>query len=196
MPSPSAPQLELLRRLHAANSSEEAHAIRLEALQLENEYRSLFARHRESWLVPELEDAHVSLVDVYAQRELFTRTPRFADDDLPRCFELGDARRPAGELAVAPSLDDFALNWECFTEGQLRFVNWNNIFAAGGAVAGCLAPLPDEVTSGTVSASRRKRRKHFHDVAYPGSDCDLFLYGLDEEEASSLRARERERGYA
>ena len=63
-------------------------------------------------------------------------------------------------------------------------MNWDNVLAAGGAVAGCLAPLPDEVRNVQgFGPQRMRRRKYFHDEFLPGSDVDLFLYGLNEIEA-------------
>ena len=63
-------------------------------------------------------------------------------------------------------------------------MNWDNVLAAGGAVAGCLAPLPDEVLNVQgFGPQRMRRRKYFHDEFLPGSDVDLFLYGLNEDEA-------------
>jgi hypothetical protein len=62
-------------------------------------------------------------------------------------------------------------------EGQLRYLNWNNVFAAGGGVLACAQPVPIE-----HAGSFSDKRKYFHDVQYSSSDVDLFLYGLNETE--------------
>ena len=54
-------------------------------------------------------------------------------------------------------------------------VNWNNVFCAGGSVLACLLHPPAE-----YDRDNKTRRDYFHNVAYAGSDVDLFLYGLDE----------------
>jgi hypothetical protein len=52
-------------------------------------------------------------------------------------------------------------------------VNWSNVFAAGGSVAACLTHIPEKYDESNIT-----RRDYFHNVAYAGSDVDLFLYGL------------------
>jgi hypothetical protein len=53
--------------------------------------------------------------------------------------------------------DEFLKNWKEFTQGCLDGMNWANVFAAGGAVLGCLSANQD---------------------GYRGSDIDLFVYGI------------------
>ena len=54
-------------------------------------------------------------------------------------------------------------------------VNWDNVFCAGGSVLACLLHPPTE-----YNVDNKTRRDYFHNVAYAGSDVDLFLYGLTE----------------
>ena len=56
-------------------------------------------------------------------------------------------------------------------------MNWDNVFAAGGSVLGCLLRPP-----AAYDVDNKTRRDYFHNVGYAGSDVDLFLYGLNEEE--------------
>lgn len=49
------------------------------------------------------------------------------------------------------------------------------MFCAGGSVLACLLPPPAE-----YDVDNKTRRDYFHNVAYAGSDVDLFLYGLTE----------------
>ncbi len=57
-------------------------------------------------------------------------------------------------------------------------MNWDNVFAAGGSVLACLLPIP-----AAYDVDNKTRRDYFHNVAYGGSDIDLFVYGLDEAAA-------------
>ena len=120
-----------------------------------------------------------------SELDIFKALPKFEQDEIPRCFPLDDQhRREEGELTVVPSLQEFKSSWDCLTEGLLRHLNWNNVLAAGGAVSGCLTPLPTSITSIPELGPRMVEcRKYFHDKFLPGSDIDLFLYGLNEEEA-------------
>ena len=52
-------------------------------------------------------------------------------------------------------------------------------------MAGCLAAATPEMQGSTLAARRKATRKYFHDVAFPGSDVDLFLYGLDQDAAEA-----------
>lgn len=174
---------EFVKRRLALKSHEEKEALLKAAIDTENVYRGLFARHRESWEIPEVDDPYVGLVDVYGNLEAFRCLPQYETDKAPRCFELGEKRLPEGKLSVAESMKEFEDSWDCFTEAQLRFLDWNNVFAAGGSVAGCLGPLPDKVKGKSWADGRSKRRAYFHDEAFPGSDVDLFLYGLTPEQA-------------
>jgi len=181
---------DFLRRAASIETYEQLKSLREDAVATENLYRELFAQQRDSWEVPEVDDPYVFLTNVFAPEKenpepsVFRHLPRFEEDTTPRCFELKDEKRkPVGTTAIIESKEQFDVSWDCLTEGLLRFVNWNNVFAAGGAVAGCLAPLPPDIASGGPSATRVKRRKYFHDTFLPGSDIDLFLYGLNAQQA-------------
>jgi ankyrin repeat protein len=174
---------DFILRAASIESFSDLQSLRTDALDTENLYRELFARRRESWEVPEIDDPYVFLIDVFSCHRIFRRLPLFPDDITPRCFALDQQRKPMGSIAVADTLQDFFISWDCFTEGLLRFLNWDNIFCAGGAVAGCLAPLPLDISAGGAAATRVKRRKYFHDTFLPGSDIDIFLYGLDQAQA-------------
>lgn len=73
-------------------------------------------------------------------------------------FGLEGGRKPQGaEVVVTAS--EFVRNFEeCFAEGQLRKLNWDNVFAAGGSVMACLQPLPDK-----SNTNNRTRRQYMHD---------------------------------
>lgn len=170
-----------LERASSLDTFDQFVSLRKESLDTENCYRELFARQRDSWEVPEVDDPLLFLIHVFENPRIFRKLPDFPQDSVPRCFPL-ENKIPAGNPCTV-SEKDFSISWECFTEGLLRFVNWNNVVCAGGAVSGCLTPLPKEIQEAGPSKTRVLRRKYFHDQYLPSSDIDLFLYGLDEDAA-------------
>lgn len=177
---------DFLTRLSSVSVYEDLSSLREDAVASENLYRELFARQRDSWEIPEVDDPFVFLIDVFANHNHFLKLPDFPTDPLPRCFPLtNEARFTPGTKVTVQDAKDFVVSWDCFTEGLLRFVDWNNVVAAGGSVAGCLALLPERITSAAAATTRVLRRKYFHDEYLPASDIDLFLYGLDETQAEA-----------
>ncbi|RHZ44625.1 uncharacterized protein CDV56_101154 [Aspergillus thermomutatus] len=87
-------------------------------------------------------------------------------------------RRPDGSPAVVASLKEFQTNFSIFCEGSLSNLDWNNVVAAGSAVATSLLPIPEK-----YAHSKRGLRQFYHEKFAPASDVDLFLYGLSEEQA-------------
>jgi len=167
-------------RCRSIQSFADLERLRQDCIDTENVYRELFARQRDSWQVPEIEDdPYVFLVSIFDNE--WTLLSQFPKDVQPRVFpHETELQGPA-----TASRDDFLVNWDCFTEGLLRFVDMNNVFCAGGAVAGCAMPLPERIQGLAPAASRVARRQYFHDEYLPGSDVDLFLYGLNEKQAEA-----------
>jgi hypothetical protein len=152
------------------------------SLIAETELRRLFATDRSNGI---LNEPFIGLVDVYAANDTVRRVQarKIIDDvDLAAKYVFplkSDQRRPTGEFAMAPDLDQFRTSWNVFTEGALsQLTDWNNVVAAGGAVLASLQSLPEH-----ARGSKRAIRKYFHDEAYSTSDIDLFLYGLTPEQA-------------
>jgi len=87
-------------------------------------------------------------------------------------------RRTDGSPAVVSRLKDFQRNFGVFSESSLAELDWSNVVAAGSSVVNCLLPVPDE-----YNATKRGLREFYHEKFCPASDVDLFLYGLNEEEA-------------
>ncbi|KGO72463.1 hypothetical protein PITC_076400 [Penicillium italicum] len=87
-------------------------------------------------------------------------------------------RKPHGSVAVVTSLKEFQNNFALFTEGSLSDIDWSNVVAAGSAVVTSLLPVPERYRN-----SKRGLRKYYHEEFAPASDVDLFLYGLNEEQA-------------
>ena len=111
-------------------------------------------------------------------------------DQVPpkRLFATGIRRSAAvGFRSVAPTLETFKKRLDNFTDGQLRYISWNNLFLgmrslldlvaclrspnlglfpAGGCVLACLLP-PEDI-----------------DVAlWERGDIDLWIVGLDKQRA-------------
>lgn len=68
---------------------------------------------------------------------------------------------PPGKNSIVSQVE-FEKNLEEMTSGAFQGLNWKNVFLAGGAVLGAL------------SLSKK---------GFEGSDLDLFIYGLDQEDA-------------
>ncbi|RDB20232.1 hypothetical protein Hypma_012624 [Hypsizygus marmoreus] len=152
------------------------------SLDDEAELRKLFATDKTN---ARLNDPLVGLVDVFsAPVDIRTTRARVAQDDrdlsAKYVMPLSEVnRRKEGTPCMINDLEEFKKNWSIFTEGSLsQLIDWNNVVAAGGAVLACLTPLSE-----AAKESKRSIRKYFHSVAYPTSDVDLFLWGMDAEQA-------------
>ena len=157
-------------------------------IEQESELRKLFATDRQN---ARLDNPHVGLVDVFqAPPALRTTRARVVADptDLTAKYVMplaGEIRRKEGTPCMVNDLDEFKKNWAIFTEGSLsQLIDWNNVVAAGGSVLACLTPLSEG-----HSKSKRAMRKFYHNTAYPTSDVDLFLWGLDAKQVSSGPAK-------
>lgn len=151
------------------------------SLDDEAELRRLFATDKKN---TRLSNPYVGLVDVFAApADIRTTKARIVndEDDLAARYVMPLSepnRRKEGTPSLVNNLDEFKKNWSIFGESSLsQLFDWNNVIAAGGAVLACLSPLSD-----AAKASKRSIRKHYHSVAYPTSDVDLFLWGLTPEQ--------------
>lgn len=185
--------MDLQEYLTARSKAEERERELLfeKAKHLENEDRRYFSQTREGYEVLGRDDLsqhpHPSLIPLFASAtetalEAFRIDPPGSDDgDInKRIFCLTPDHRASltGQQSIVPTLDEFKSNFlDVFCEGSLRYLNWENIFAAGGGVLACTQPIPAEYAMNVAT-----KRKYFHDVQYSSSDVDLFLYGLNEED--------------
>lgn len=184
--------LEYLTKRQAAAPESRKQVFEL-AKKMENEDREWFSRAREGWEVLDRQDLcahpHRSLIPLYAG-EGGEAVPAHVGvepalaldaDRSARVFPLNKTSRDelTGTLSVVPTLGEFKTTFlDVFCEGQLRYLDWNNVFAAGGGVLACAQPCPKEHDDSLTA-----KRNYFHNVAYSSSDVDLFLYGLNEAEA-------------
>ncbi|CAG8242404.1 unnamed protein product [Penicillium salamii] len=145
--------------------------------------RKKFAQEPESSAVQE---NLINVTPIYDQagindlriraRDLEVETPEQKEKYL---LPLGNKdRKPNGSPAIVPTLKEFRNNFALFTEGCLSEIDWSNVVAAGSAVVTSLLPVPEEYRH-----SKRGLRKYYHEIFAPASDVDLFLYGLNEEQA-------------
>lgn len=153
------------------------------SLDDEAELRKLYATDKTN---VRLNDPLVGLVDVFnAPADIRTTRARVVKDDqdlsAKYVMPLSETnRRKEGAASMVNDLEEFQKNWSIFTEGSLsQLLDWNNVVAAGGSVLACLAPLSD-----AAKESKRSIRKYYHSVAYPTSDVDLFLWGMNAEQVS------------
>ena len=145
--------------------------------------RKTFAQEPSS---PAVNGNHVNIVPIYDQagrndlrvraRDLESET---SEQKAKYVLPLSDKdRKPNGSPAIVPTFDEFRNNFTLFTEGSLSEIDWSNVVAAGSAVVTSLLPVPDEYRN-----SKRGLRQYYHEKFAPASDVDLFLYGLNEEQA-------------
>ncbi|PRP88491.1 ankyrin repeat protein [Planoprotostelium fungivorum] len=177
----------------------------------ENWYREVFAQQRDSEV---LNDPHLCLVPAHDVPSDFFKIVEQSEQEknLPRIFgeEWAETRRQSkasnaivneddeveedqetpekAEIPAAVRTDtassivsesEFHKQFDIFTEGQFRYFNWDNVFAAGGSILAALMPVPEE-----HAAKNSTRRNYFHKLMYSNSDIDLFIYGLNEEDAN------------
>lgn len=91
------------------------------------------------------------------------------------CLLFRKDPRPTQGFSVV-NAETFIQQFDVFTEGMFRqFKNWNNIIIAGGSIAACLLPIPEE-----YSKTREGMGNYYHEIAYKGSDIDIFFYGLTQ----------------
>ena len=89
-----------------------------------------------------------------------------------------DERKKDGSLATVKDLATFKTNFNLFSESSLVDMDWSNVVACGSSVVSALLPV-----SAPHNESKRALRAYYHQILAPASDVDLFLYGLDEEQA-------------
>jgi tetratricopeptide (TPR) repeat protein len=117
-------------------------------------------------------DPFLGLVDVFAAQHILTyKAETQSEAAIPKLFDFSPPRT-SGSAVVGRQ--DFLKQLNVFSEGQLQYVDWNNVVLAGGAVLAALTPMPPTPL-----------REFFHtNHAYKSSDIDLFLYGLNTDAAT------------
>ncbi|KAJ5078547.1 ankyrin repeat ph and sec7 domain containing protein secg-related [Anaeramoeba ignava] len=164
-----------------AKTNEEKQKLFEQIINEENLYRKLFAKERET--SKEIQDPHLMLVDTYKNLDIYEFTQETEEEKkIPKLF-LQD--QTISNKKCINSFDEFKRNFEVFTEGQFRFLNWKNCFVAGGSILASLMPIPDKFDESNLT-----RRNYFHDEAYSNSDVDIFLYGINDPEEANEKLKE------
>ncbi|KLJ08785.1 hypothetical protein EMPG_15784 [Blastomyces silverae] len=131
----------------------------------ESKLREIFAQEPNHKAIV---NPQVNVVPLYIQsdvdvkvkaRDLAKESPADAEKYiLPLTAE---ARKKDSTPAIVPTFDQFLENFRIFSESSLVDMDWSNVVVAGSAVT----------------------TEYYHEKIAPSSDVDLFLYGLDEEQA-------------
>lgn len=126
----------------------------------EDTFRRMFASERNN---SALADPYLLCKDVFSARnEFMSQAPQANEGP----FLFRPSARTPGPAIV--DKDQFTSNWDKFTGGQLRGLNWNGVFAAGGSVLCCLSSASQFTVENNKS-----------------SDVDLFLYAMSEDDATA-----------
>uniref|UniRef100_A0A6B2KWG6 Poly [ADP-ribose] polymerase n=1 Tax=Arcella intermedia TaxID=1963864 RepID=A0A6B2KWG6_9EUKA len=128
----------------------------------EDQFRELFVKERQHY---KLSDPYLNLLDVFEEPEQFVYSPEYSKNIT---MVLGKMRNLNPQCSVVEQ-EEFTRNFEEFTGGVLKGIDWDNILVAGGGVLGPLLNINEET-----------RKKSFAD-----SDIDIFIYGLTPEEATN-----------
>eukprot|EP01126_Amoeba_proteus_P055454 TRINITY_DN6887_c0_g3_i3.p1 TRINITY_DN6887_c0_g3~~TRINITY_DN6887_c0_g3_i3.p1 ORF type:complete len:1928 (-),score=499.26 TRINITY_DN6887_c0_g3_i3:166-5883(-) len=165
----------------AARKPEEIRSLFNQVVEEENGYREVFAQERDSTI---LNNPYLMLVDVHKEEDIF-RITEDVYENLPHVFPHAvGCRKKVGEPCIV-SKDEFRRNLKLFSEGQLKDLNWDNIFMAGGSTLACLQPIPE-----VHNINNQTKRKYYHDLAYCSSDIDLFIYGIEDQEVANKKVLE------
>ncbi|KAG9236672.1 hypothetical protein BJ875DRAFT_524495 [Amylocarpus encephaloides] len=147
----------------------------------ESELRKVYAQEPTHESV---KDPNVNLVPIYDGHQVDVKIrARCLDKESPETkshyiMQLDKERKNSGTPAVVPNFKDFQQNFNLFSESSLIDLDWSNVVAAGSSVTTALLPVPDK-----WSGSKRSMREYYHEHLAPASDVDLFLYGMNEEQA-------------
>ncbi|ORY62245.1 uncharacterized protein BCR38DRAFT_235854 [Pseudomassariella vexata] len=150
--------------------------------QYEAQLREVYAQERNN---PVLDDPYLNVLPLFTQStsDIKTRARNLeaeSQGERDRYIMVlpDDKRRPDGSPAVVASLKEFRHNFNIFSESSLVDMDWDNVVAAGSSAVNCLLPVPNN-----YKTSKRALRQYYHEKFCPASDVDLFLYGLNEEQA-------------
>ncbi|KAH6660295.1 ankyrin repeat-containing domain protein [Truncatella angustata] len=148
----------------------------------EAQLRHIYAQDRNNAI---LDDPYLNVLPLFTKdtSDIRTRARNLAAESSEEKDKYimslpDDKRRADGSPAVVQSLKEFRHNFNVFCESSLVDLDWDNVVAAGSSAVNCLLPVPERYTK-----SKRALRQYYHEKFAPASDIDLFLYGLNEQEA-------------
>ena len=149
-------------------------------IQYESKLREVFAQHpdhaaaQREHLIPVFQADNPQ--PIIRARDPSKETPQIHDQYL---LALSTKDRKADESqAIVNHIAEFKTNFNLFSESSLVDLDWSNVIAAGSSVVTALLPV-----AAPHNESKRALRAYYHQTLAPASDVDLFIYGLDEEQA-------------
>ncbi|KAF4955378.1 hypothetical protein FSARC_11864 [Fusarium sarcochroum] len=144
--------------------------------------RSVYAQDRQN---PILNDPYLNVVPLFTEDTQFITTrarnleAESEEEKSKYIMALpDDKRRPHDSPATVANVTEFQKNFNIFSESSLADLDWSNVVAAGSSVVNCLLPVPK-----AFNTTKRKLREYYHEKFCPASDVDLFLYGLNHDQA-------------
>ncbi|GIK05037.1 hypothetical protein Aspvir_009136 [Aspergillus viridinutans] len=144
---------------------------------------------------PGVSDGLASLIPIYngCQNLLTIRNLDREREDQAKYLMLvpEEKREENGVLAIVPSIDEYSKNFDAFTHGILAGLDWSNVVAAGSSALLPLLSRRKDVDYEEDPGVQDPRETYFQTIA-SSSDIDLFLYGLEDEEAAIKRIFELE----
>ncbi|KAF4945373.1 hypothetical protein FGADI_12012 [Fusarium gaditjirri] len=150
--------------------------------EYEANLRSMYAQDRQN---PILSDPYLNVVPLFTENTKFITTrarnlDAESDEEKSKYIMAlpDDKRRAHDSPATVANLEEFQKNFNIFSESSLADLDWSNVVAAGSSVVNCLLPVPKE-----FNTTKRKLREYYHEKFCPASDVDLFLYGLNHDQA-------------
>jgi hypothetical protein len=162
----------------------------VEMKEKEDALRTMFVKDKKN---PILEDPEIMLIPVLECLDDLKTDPQVNLGELLFDFEDRSYSRYLFEVSphiptIITNPKHFFRNFACNTRNILRSMDWNNVIVAGGAVLASLLQPPDmesspEYVSYLHYLDAYFNQRHISSTSFADSDIDLFLYGLDEQQA-------------
>lgn len=146
-----------------------------ESVNSDHELRNLFMNDRNN---AKLSDNCVGLTSVYDNFDIFKKV-KFSKEEESEIIILTKDMESFSEEDdfCIVSQEEFHENFEIFTEGILECMDWDNLFLAGGSVLAMLSKFPQKLATDDL-------KRKFYQKKYPKSDLDLYIYGLNDYDAT------------
>jgi hypothetical protein len=171
---------QYLQKVAGCKSQDDVHQLTEPFMKYESKLREVFAQEPNHAAV-----AKEHLVSVFGSDNpsVTTRARNLKDqsDEVKERYLLtltDEQRRAQDSPAMVKDLSSFKTNFNLFSESSLSELDWSNVVACGSSVVTALLPVP-----APHNDSKRSLRSYYHTILAPASDVDLFIYGLNEEQA-------------
>jgi hypothetical protein len=171
---------QYLQKVAGCKSQDDVHQLTEPFMKYESKLREVFAQEPDHAAV-----AKEHLVSVFgSENPLVTtraRNLKEQSDEVKERYLLtltDEQRRAQDAPATVKDFSTFKTNFNLFSESSLTELDWSNVVACGSSVVTALLPVPAR-----HNESKRSLRSYYHTILAPASDVDLFIYGLNEEQA-------------